>query len=52
MKTWIIAGTLVIALSAAGASGAFAQAGSTGGTLGKTDKGTSKNSRLRQFVRV
>jgi hypothetical protein len=38
MKTWIIAAALGISLSAAGTSGAFAQAGSTGGTLGKTDK--------------
>ncbi len=41
MKTWIIAAALGIALSAAGASSAFAQAGSTGGTLGKTDKSIS-----------
>ena len=41
MKTWIIATTLGIALSAAGASGAFAQAGSTGGTIGKQDKSVS-----------
>jgi hypothetical protein len=41
MKTWIIAVFLGIALSAAGASGAFAQAGSTGGTVGKQDKSVS-----------
>jgi hypothetical protein len=41
MKTWIIAAALSVALSAAGASGAFAQAGSTGGTIGKTDKSVS-----------
>ena len=41
MKTWIVAAALSIALSAAGASGAFAQAGSTGGTLGNTDKSIS-----------
>jgi hypothetical protein len=41
MKRWIIAVVLGIALSAAGASGAFAQAGSTGGTLGNTDKSIS-----------
>jgi hypothetical protein len=41
VKTWITASTLVIALSAAGASSAFAQAGSTGGTLGNTDKSIS-----------
>jgi hypothetical protein len=41
MKTWIIAVALSIALSAAGASGAVAQAGSTGGTLGNTDKSIS-----------
>ena len=37
----IIAVALGIALSAAGASGALAQAGSTGGTLGNTDKSIS-----------
>jgi hypothetical protein len=41
MKTWIIAVPLGIALSAAGAFAAFAQAGSTGGTLGNTDKSIS-----------
>jgi hypothetical protein len=41
MKTWIIAVALGIALSAAVASGASAQAGSTGGTIGKQDKSTS-----------
>jgi hypothetical protein len=41
MKTWIIATALGVAFSAAGASGAFAQAGSTGGTIGKTDKSVS-----------
>lgn len=41
MKTWIIATALGVALSAVGASGAFAQAGSTGGTIGKTDKSVS-----------
>jgi hypothetical protein len=41
MKTWIIAMPLAVALSAVGASGAFAQAGSTGGTLGNTDKSIS-----------
>jgi hypothetical protein len=41
MKTWIIAVSLGIVLSTAGTSGAFAQAGSTGGTVGKTDKSTS-----------
>jgi hypothetical protein len=41
MRTWIIAAILGIALSAAGASGAFAQAGSTGGTVGKQDKAVS-----------
>jgi hypothetical protein len=41
MKTWIIAGALGIALSSAAVSGAFAQAGSTGGTIGKTDKSVS-----------
>lgn len=38
MKTWIIAAILGIALSLAAVSGAFAQAGSTGGTIGKPDK--------------
>ena len=41
MKKWIILVPLGIALSATGASGAFAQAGSTGGTIGKTDKSIS-----------
>jgi hypothetical protein len=41
MKTWIIAAALGIALSTAGASGVFAQAGSTGGTLGNNDKSIS-----------
>jgi hypothetical protein len=41
MKTWIITAALGIALSAAGALAAFAQAGSTGGTLGNTDKSIS-----------
>jgi len=41
MKMWIIAAALGISLSAAGASGAFAQAGSTGGTIGKQDKSVS-----------
>jgi hypothetical protein len=41
MKTWIIAAAVGIALVAAGGSGAFAQAGSTGGTLGNTDKSIS-----------
>jgi hypothetical protein len=41
MKIWIIAMSLSIALSASAASGAFAQAGSTGGTLGNTDKSIS-----------
>ena len=41
MKTWIIALAMGIALSAAGASGTFAQAGSTGGTVGKQDKSVS-----------
>lgn len=41
MKARIIAAALGMALSAAGASGAFAQAGSTGGTLGNTDKSIS-----------
>jgi hypothetical protein len=41
MKRLTIAATLSIALSTAGASVAFAQAGSTGGTLGKTDKLTA-----------
>lgn len=41
MKTWIIVGTLGIALSAAGSSGAFAQAGSTSGTIGNRDKSIS-----------
>jgi hypothetical protein len=41
MKTWIIAAALGIALSGAGASGALAQAGSTGITLGNTDKSIS-----------
>jgi len=41
MKTWIIAASLGIALSAAGSSCVFAQAGSTGGTLGNTDKSIS-----------
>lgn len=52
MKTWIIAGTLVIALSAAGASVAFAQAGSTGGTLGKTDKSISGGDEAKRPQRV
>jgi hypothetical protein len=41
MKTWIIAAALGIGLSAAGVSGVFAQAGSTGGTIGKEDKSLS-----------
>ena len=41
MKVWIIAAALGIALSAAGTSGAFAQAGSAGGTIGKSDKSIS-----------
>jgi hypothetical protein len=41
MKTWIIAAALGIAFSAAGAFCAFSQAGSTGGTLGNTDKSIS-----------
>jgi hypothetical protein len=41
MKTWIVAAALGIALSAAGTSLAFAQAGSTGGTIGKEDKSIS-----------
>jgi hypothetical protein len=41
MKTWIIAAGLGIALSTAGATGAFAQAGSTGGTIGQTNKSVS-----------
>jgi hypothetical protein len=41
MKTWIIAVVLSLALSAPGAPVAFAQAGSTGGTVGKQDKSVS-----------
>jgi hypothetical protein len=41
MKTWMIAAALAISFPALGASGAFAQAGSTGGTLGNTDKSIS-----------
>jgi hypothetical protein len=41
MKVWIVAVALGITLSAAGASCAMAQAGSTGGTLGNTDKSIS-----------
>jgi hypothetical protein len=41
MKRWIITAALGIALWASLASGAFAQAGSTGGTLGNTDKSIS-----------
>ncbi len=41
MKMWIIGAALGIVLSAATASGAFAQAGSTGGTIGKQDKAVS-----------
>jgi hypothetical protein len=41
MKTWIIAAVLGSMLAAAGAFDAFAQAGSTGDTLGNTDKSIS-----------
>jgi hypothetical protein len=41
MKTWIIAAALVTALSMAGSSIAFPQAGSTGGTAVKQDKSVS-----------
>jgi hypothetical protein len=41
MKTWIIVAAFGIVLSSAAASGAFAQAGSTGGTISKQDKSTS-----------
>jgi hypothetical protein len=41
MKMWIIAAALGIVLAAGGASGALSQAGSTGGTLGNTDKSIS-----------
>jgi hypothetical protein len=41
MKMWIIGAAVGVALSAAGTSSAFAQAGSTGGTVGKSDKSTS-----------
>jgi hypothetical protein len=41
MKTWIIAAALGVALAAAGAAGVFAQAGSTGGTVGKPEKSIS-----------
>ena len=41
MKTWMIAVALSIVLPAAGASSAFAQAGSTGGTVGRQDKSVS-----------
>jgi hypothetical protein len=44
MKTWIIRPAVCIALSAVGISGAFAQAGSTGGTVGKQDKSVSGTS--------
>jgi len=45
MNTWIIAAALGVALSAGGASFVFAQAGSTGGTLGNTDKSISGSTR-------
>jgi hypothetical protein len=41
MRTWIIAAALGIALLARGGSAVFAQAGSTGGTIGKQDKSVS-----------
>jgi hypothetical protein len=41
MKTWIGTAALGIALLAAGTAVALAQAGSTGGTLGNTDKSIS-----------
>ena len=41
MKRWIVAAALSITLSLAGASGASAQAGSTGGTVGQQDKSIS-----------
>jgi hypothetical protein len=41
MKTWMIAATLGIGFSAAESSGAFSQAGSTGGNVGKQDKSVS-----------
>jgi hypothetical protein len=47
MKTWIIAVALGVALLAAGASGAFAQAGSTGGTVGKQDKAVSGGEEIK-----
>ncbi len=51
MKAWIIASALGIALSAAGASGAIAQAGSTGGTIGKQDKSISGGEQERRAPR-
>jgi hypothetical protein len=48
MKTWIIAVALGIAFPAAGGSVAFAQAGSTGGTIGKQDKSVSGGEEQRE----
>jgi hypothetical protein len=41
MKTCVIAAAVGVALLSVDASGVFAQAGSTGGTLGNTDKSIS-----------
>jgi hypothetical protein len=51
MKTWITTAALGIALWVAGASFALAQAGSTGGTLGNTDKSISGERREEPAAR-